>query len=402
MKLLASRLRLGTFALAVTTVAAGCLPVIPVTLRPQASNVEVGARRDVSVKADLSSGDPKVANNYFVEVDYDSTVVRAVACRPRVPESTCDTSSPGSVTMSYSGSEISGEVMLAVITFSGVRLGRTTLEGSGLFYSGDGGLFDARDFASGRVPAEAIGGFFPAVVTPGSITVVPPSNEEEDSEEPAQATETPVPAPTATSTPIPTATPTPPTIRGATSYRGGSLLMCDWDGDGVRTPGRVNGNTWRIRNSDSDAAPETVFTFGEPGDTPVCGDWDGNGTETPGMVRGNVWYLRNSVTTGVADLSFAYGNEGDIAVVGDWDGDGIDSPGVFRAGAWYLRDTNLPDQGDRGIAVVFGHAGDIPTPADWDANRTDTVGYVRDRAFYIRNSNTSGEPERVIPVPTVP
>ncbi|SFL94538.1 hypothetical protein, partial [Geodermatophilus ruber] len=46
--------------------------------------------------------------------------------------------------------------------------------------------------------------------------------------------------------------------------------------------------------------------------------------------RGNTYFLRNSTTSGVADTVFAYGDPGDTALVGDWNGDGTDSLGVRR------------------------------------------------------------------------
>ncbi len=87
--------------------------------------------------------------------------------------------------------------------------------------------------------------------------------------------------------------------------------MCDWDGDGVSTPGVVRGNSWFVRNSNTAGVADSTFTYGNPGDTPICGDWNGNGTDTPGVVRGNTWHLRNSNTTGVADITFTFGNLGD-------------------------------------------------------------------------------------------
>jgi hypothetical protein len=82
-------------------------------------------------------------------------------------------------------------------------------------------------------------------------------------------------------------------------------LLCDWNGDGVRTPGVFREGGWHLRHSSSTGAADGVFAFGLPGDIPVCGDWDGNGTETPGIVRGGTWYLRNSNSSGEAEIIFA-------------------------------------------------------------------------------------------------
>ena len=66
---------------------------------------------------------------------------------------------------------------------------------------------------------------------------------------------------------------------------GGTLVMCDWNGDGVDTPAVFLNGIWYLTNGPSGGLSELEFGYGNPGDTPVCGDWDGNGTDTPGVFR---------------------------------------------------------------------------------------------------------------------
>ncbi len=168
-------------------------------------------------------------------------------------------------------------------------------------------------------------------------------------------------------------------------------LMCDWDGNGSKTPGVFVNGRWTIRNSNSAGAADTVITFGQAGDTPVCGDWDGNGTETVGVVRGNTWLLRNTNTTGIAEVSFVYGQVGDRFVVGDWNGDNFDTPGVFRNGTWYLRNSNTSGASD--IAFTFNPLLGEPVVGDWDGDGRDGVGIVRGNTWFLRNSLSSGNPQ---------
>ncbi len=165
-------------------------------------------------------------------------------------------------------------------------------------------------------------------------------------------------------------------------------LLCDWDGNGTRTPGVVNNGIWYIRNSISDGPPELSFSYGISGDYPICGDWDGNAVETVGVVRGGIWYLRNSNTSGSADLSFGYGITGDKPIVGDWNGDGVDTPGIVRNGTWYLRNTNTSGNAD--LLFAYGLSTDMPIVGDWNGDGIDTPGVFRSGAWFLRNTNTSG------------
>ncbi|MCW5853876.1 MAG: hypothetical protein KIT87_27660, partial [Anaerolineae bacterium] len=161
-------------------------------------------------------------------------------------------------------------------------------------------------------------------------------------------------------------------------------LLCDWDGNGSKTPGVFVNGTWTIRNSNSAGANDAVISFGQARDVPVCGDWDGNGTETVGVVRGTQWLLRNSNTPGAPDITFTYGQLGDTFVVGDWNNDTRDTPGVYRYGMWYLRNSNSAGAAD--IVFAFNPVGaGTPVVGDWDGNGSDGVGIVRGDTWFLRN-----------------
>ena len=170
-------------------------------------------------------------------------------------------------------------------------------------------------------------------------------------------------------------------------------LMCDWNGDGVKTAGVFRNGAWYLKNSNTTGISDLTLGYGLPGDTPICGDWNNDGVETPGVVRIQggqlVWYLRNSNTSGIADTVFAYGAPGDRPVVGDWDGDGIDTPGAVRDGTWFLRNSNTNGQADTYFMYGIPPA-DRPIAGDWNGDGTDTAGALRGNLWLLRNANTSG------------
>ena len=173
-------------------------------------------------------------------------------------------------------------------------------------------------------------------------------------------------------------------------------LMCDWDGDGVRTLGvyRPSTSAFYLRNSNTSGISDSAILFGLPNDVPICGDWDGDGVQTVGVFRPSTAavYLRNSNTSGPADLFFLYGIPGDTFVAGDWNGDGVDTVGVTRETSgslvWYVKNTNQDGAADQ--VFLYGSTGDAPRAGDWDTSGTDTAGVFRAGVWYIRNSLTSG------------
>jgi hypothetical protein len=171
-------------------------------------------------------------------------------------------------------------------------------------------------------------------------------------------------------------------------------ILCDWDGDGDRTPGVFRAGRWYIRNSNTGPVVKS-FTFGRAGDRPVCGNWPTPGAspraDHPGVYRAGVWYLRYSLSTGSANHSLRWGDSLSRPVVGDWDGDGWDQPGLFRAGRWQLLDTfwSLVDL-SKIKTFSFGQSGDVPVVGDWNRDGLPTVGVKRGTKWYV--SNVLGPP----------
>ena len=186
-----------------------------------------------------------------------------------------------------------------------------------------------------------------------------------------------------------------PAVQHSTyGQRGDKVLACDWNGDGMESPGLVRGNEWRLRNRLSSGGPQVTFIYGDVGDQVVCGDWDGNGTETVGVVRGNEWLLRNSNTAGPPVVRFRFGTAGDRPVVGDWNGDGVDTPGMVDGNVWRLRNRNTT--GTPAVEFTFGRANDRPVVGDWDGNGRTDPGMVRGRPWLLRRTLTSGPPDQRI------
>ncbi len=181
-------------------------------------------------------------------------------------------------------------------------------------------------------------------------------------------------------------TPAPETI---SSYSFGEStdigLICDWDGDGVDTPGvyRPSNNNFYIKNSHGGGNADITFKFGQAGDVPICGDWDGNGTDTVGIVRGNTWYLRNSNSGGNAEISFSYGKTSDSPIVGDWDGNGTDTIGIVRGNTWYLRNSN--SGGKAQVSFSYGQSTDYRLSGAAKAGiKSDNAIVRRGNVFYLR------------------
>jgi hypothetical protein len=170
-------------------------------------------------------------------------------------------------------------------------------------------------------------------------------------------------------------------------------MACDWDGDGVSTPGlyRQTSGFLYLRQSNTFGVADISIFYGIPEDVPICGDWNGDGTETIGIYRPSesTFYLRNSNTFGIADVVFALGAPGDVPLAGDWDGDGIDTPALFRAssGELIVRATNDPDWSP---ATHFLEpaipAGAAVFAGDWDGDGADTIGYHQSGTSWFSNT----------------
>jgi hypothetical protein len=182
---------------------------------------------------------------------------------------------------------------------------------------------------------------------------------------------------------------------------GDQKLFCDWDGDGVRSPGVRRGITFYLRdapipNGQGGTSDRAALNFGNPDDIAICGDWNGDTTETIGVVRNEGgtlhWFMHNSNIPGQPAVSPTpyFGSAGDVPIVGDWDNDGVITLGVRRGITFFWRDTNETGPGTG--SFDFGDPGDQPVAGNWDNILGDTFGVVRNGTWYIRNANTAGSP----------
>jgi subtilisin family serine protease len=183
---------------------------------------------------------------------------------------------------------------------------------------------------------------------------------------------------------------------------GDQRLMCDWNGDGIDTPGlyRPSSGFMYLRNSNDSGVADLEFFFGNPGDVPVCGDWDGDGDDTPGIYRPTQgkFYLRNTNDTGFADIEFHFGLTGDVPFAGDWNGDGIDTVGLYRPWNSLVLITNENTTKVADSQVFYGITGDRFFVGDWDGDGVDSFGIFRpsDRTFYLSN-DLGGVADEVVP-----
>jgi hypothetical protein len=170
-------------------------------------------------------------------------------------------------------------------------------------------------------------------------------------------------------------------------------LMCDWNGDGIKTPGVRRGITFYIRNSNTPGNADDAVAFGNPTDTPLCGNWDGLGeTDGVGVWRAGEWFLLNRTSPGSDPNGqhFFFGNNTDQPVVGDWNGDNRTTSGVKRGFQYFMQNEHAT--GNASISFFYANTDDKPVVGDFDRNNTETVGVLRpsNGLWYLRNSLTTG------------
>lgn len=175
----------------------------------------------------------------------------------------------------------------------------------------------------------------------------------------------------------------------AFGLRGDQPLLCDWNGDGIASPGIFRNGLWETTDSNQpNGAVTGSFRYGDPGDVAVCGDWTGQGKDTPGVLRDGAWYLRTSSGPGPHQILAGYGGSGDVPIIGDWDGDGRDDLGIVRGTTWFL-DAALTGAGAEWV-FGYGDLSDRPIAGDWNGDGTDSVGIVRGGWWYLRDAPRSG------------
>lgn len=162
-------------------------------------------------------------------------------------------------------------------------------------------------------------------------------------------------------------------------------VACDFTGDGRAGIALFTGGIWTLLSRSG--APTATFSFGRPGDQPLCGDWDGNGRASIGVYRDGDVYLRNATGPGPSDVAFRFGSPGDVAFAGDWNSDGRDTLGVDRRGIKYL--TNSSVRPVTTTQFSFGRPGDTTVAGDFNADGTSTLAVVRNNIWYVSSGNRS-------------
>ena len=71
-----------------------------------------------------------------------------------------------------------------------------------------------------------------------------------------------------------------------------------------------------MKNSISGGAADKVIAYGRADDTVLVGDWDGDGVDTLAVRRGSSYFVKNSISGGAADKVIAYGRADDTVLVG--------------------------------------------------------------------------------------
>lgn len=171
-----------------------------------------------------------------------------------------------------------------------------------------------------------------------------------------------------------------------------AAFMGDWDGDGIKTIGVYGKDgVWRLRNQNSEGAPDAVAVFGNPAkEIPVVGHWFGPGADGIGVFNPETakWTLSRSANKPSADLTVVFGKPGDKPVVGDWDGDGTTTIGVVRDDGygtmvWILSNSNSKPA--EHVTVALGNIRPHqPLVGDWDGDGADNIGvYERTSSIWV-------------------
>ena len=174
--------------------------------------------------------------------------------------------------------------------------------------------------------------------------------------------------------------------------KGDRALLCDWDGDGLDESVIVRGTEWHLANGVPAGGTAGRFSFGQPGEIPLCGDVDRDGLDEPITFRsGGTWSVRAGF--GAADpLAYTarYGLQaGDLPVVGDWDGDGDEDFAIFRNARWHMRSTGTRLGTTRAQFVYGMQPGDVPITGDWNGDGRDEAGIYRSGEWHLRSSASS-------------
>ncbi|MCS7317156.1 MAG: hypothetical protein NZZ41_02385 [Candidatus Dojkabacteria bacterium] len=176
----------------------------------------------------------------------------------------------------------------------------------------------------------------------------------------------------------------------------------------VDSVGLYRRNNIVLRVSKSNNIDSRVYYFGsilEQDDKIVMGDWNGDGVSTPGIYRNGNFYFVESYPADniiseedVSTMIFGNPNTYYVPIAGDWDGDTKDSLGLYKpdTGEFFLTDIiasdRIVDQATYIVVIGSGAINKIPISGDWDGDGRDSIGYYdsSNGKVYLKNDVTSG------------
>ncbi|WP_182049957.1 hypothetical protein [Changpingibacter yushuensis] len=93
----------------------------------------------------------------------------------------------------------------------------------------------------------------------------------------------------------------------------GSDSSGSWSGAGPANaaPASSIGNYYYFSNTLNGGQADSVVVYGKASDTVLVGDWDGDGVDTLAVRRGNAYHIKNSISGGAADKVIYYGRSTD-------------------------------------------------------------------------------------------
>jgi hypothetical protein len=163
-----------------------------------------------------------------------------------------------------------------------------------------------------------------------------------------------------------------------------SPVVGDWTGSGTTKIGVVRHGAdgaavWTLNTNGTGAynTNDTITSYGLNSDTFITGDWNGGGKSLIGVVRptssGVLEWILNTTGTGTfnaSDTVFFYGQNGDTPVVGDWTGNGVTKIGITRLTTSGVREWVLDTLGsgtyNPSDAVFFyGTNSAVPVVGKW-------------------------------------
>src|SRR4051794_35789448 len=152
-------------------------------------------------------------------------------------------------------------------------------------------------------------------------------------------------------------------------------------GDGIDDALVRRGNSFILRGTN-----DTIFVYGDRGDTVLVGDWNGDGTDSLAVKRGNHYFVKNTLSTGYSDSDFFYGDPADKVLVGNWNGT-VTVP-VTAVAAVPAQDMTTPPNGTTtdladvppvmgpGVDGILGNGDDVVVTPGTNRNAPDDSDFT--------------------------